>query len=87
MSLDIAALAEKYDGEIVAGGVIATVNGKRDWVAKLINGAVMLTPLGVELESVPAEEPAVAPIEKKKSKKGIAKPVDDLDAVAAALEE
>jgi hypothetical protein len=42
----VKALVEKYNAEEVAGNIIATINGKREVIAKVTNYGFQYTPVG-----------------------------------------
>ena len=58
MKLDVEALAAKHGGEVFRGGVLAEINGIREWLAKVDDhGVAFLTPLGEMIEASFADVP------------------------------
>lgn len=63
-------LIEKFNGEQVGDRIIATVGGKREYIANIVMGGYALTHYGeklVQLAAATAAEEAPKPKRKKKS--------------------
>lgn len=67
-------LITKYNAEEVGGRLIATVNGRREYIANLDNTGFTLTPIGMMLEEQNKS------VEKPKRRKRDAVSDDDLSA-------
>jgi hypothetical protein len=62
----VKALVEKYNAEEVAGNIIATINGKREVIAKVTNFGFQYTPIGERECGVRDEADLVQEVEAKK---------------------
>ena len=80
-------LIKRYGAEECAGNLIATVEGKRQIIAKFDGTGVMLTPVGQKLESASIEEivvevePPPAPKNKGGRPRKVSIPTDESDTI------
>lgn len=77
MTFSAEAIAKKYDGSIVGGAVVATIDGKKEYLTVFRDGVYVPTELLLSLEAT-----AETPVEEAKPKK--AKKVDPV--VEAAID-
>lgn len=70
-------LIAKYNAEEVGGRLIATVNGKREYIANIDSSGFTLTPIGMMLEEQNKEVEPAKEVEKPKRRKKDADVSDD----------
>lgn len=80
-------LIERYNAEEVGGRLIATVDGKREYIADIGSGGFMLTEIGLRLEhdreQVVVEEPVESEKPKRKKKADADVASEDVDFLAS----
>lgn len=76
-------IAKKYDGQLIGGAVVATIDGKKEYLTVFRDGTYVPTDLLLSLEATteaPAQEVKPKKATKKAEVKQDAPVIDDLDA-------